>query len=74
MRSSLPKSWSIRFMASALLLLAGAPNPAARQRPPATAAEPTAGDPAFVDLAGATVVVPASGSVQERTAARMLVE
>jgi hypothetical protein len=69
----MPSSLAMRpalVIATMLLGILSAADPAAQQRRPAPAAD----DPSLLDLARATVVTPATLSVQERTAVRVLVE
>jgi hypothetical protein len=72
MRSFLTLCRSVRLIATVCLCVAWTIDPAARQRP-ATPAAPV-DDRSLIDLARAAVVTPATPSLQERTAVRVLVE
>lgn len=73
MPSSLAMRPAALLIALMLFSVLSAADPAAQQPPP-TPAAPVADDPSMLDLTRATVVTPATLSVQEGTAVRVLVE
>jgi hypothetical protein len=67
--SFVPRRAASAIVALLLLCVFSTADPAAQRR-----AEPAASDPSLVDITQATVVTPATSSLQERTAVRVLVE